>query len=159
MSRFILIALAATLGCASSSADQKPDAVPGKAPTTSQGQPQTQTPPPPPGTGGTPASSNAFTTGRQRVKGGEIFALNGPITVTVKQVTYVNQPCPAGAQCITSGIIRTVQFEVVHGADTQQMSVNAGTFRVAAGVQLHVLNVEPGPLAEIEASLPVGEGQ
>src|SRR6185312_2905959 len=114
MSRLIAVALVATLGCASSSADQKSDAVPGKQAPASQGQPQTQTPPPP-GSSGMPAASNANTTGRQKVKGGESFALSGPTTVTVKQVTYVNQPCPPGVQCITSGLIRTVQFEVVRG--------------------------------------------
>lgn len=142
-----LLALAA---CSSSSAEQRPDAPPGKS---SVGQAQTESPPPPPGAGG--LRPNPMSTGRQTVRGGESFSLHGPTMVNVLRVIYVNQPCPPNVQCIHSGIIKTVEFDVSRDGAHETGTVAMGSPRVLAGIQLQVFDVQPGPVAEVEASLPV----
>ena len=133
MRRLVLIVAVAVAGCTSSAAEQKSD--PNAAPPS--------------------VSAGPTTTGKQQVKGGESFSLRGGTTVSVKSVAYANSPCPPGVQCISSGIVKLVHFTVSHGAVAEEAAVNAGTSKVVAGVELQVLSVEAGPVAEIEARLPV----
>ncbi len=101
-----------------------------------------------------PTAAASLATGRQVVKGGETFSLQGA-TVTVDRVTYLNNPCPPGAQCITSGVIKTVAFSVTAGAASDKAVLSEGMQRVVSGVMPRVVSVTAGPQAEIEASLPV----
>lgn len=139
----VLLALAA-VGCSHAASEQKPDV----------GAPQALTTKPAPEASVSPpqTAQTARDTGRQKVHGGEAFTLSGA-EVKVSKVVYVNQPCPKGAECIHSGIIKVVHFQVAHGGPEQQASVHEGQDAVVDGVQLRVFSVTEGPQAEIQASL------
>jgi hypothetical protein len=93
-------------------------------------------------------------TGRVTVRGGELLALEGA-TVRVDQVTYLDQPCPKDVLCVHSGVIRMVGVTVTHGGAPASGGVSEGRSQVLAGVEVRVLSVAAGPMAVIEASLPV----
>jgi hypothetical protein len=93
-------------------------------------------------------------TGPVTVRGGETLRLQGA-AVKVDLVTFLDEPCPAGAQCIHSGIIKRVQVTVTQGDATASGGVAEGTGQVLAGVEVRVVSMAPGPVAVLEASLPV----
>jgi hypothetical protein len=99
------------------------------------------------------AAEPPLASGRRTVAGGEVIALRGA-SVTVARVMYVNSPCPEGAKCLTSGIVKQVQFKVQHTVETE-VTVNADSTQVVDGLELRVHDVRAGPQADIEASLPL----
>lgn len=98
-----------------------------------------------------------FSSGPRTVTGAEVIALRGA-SVTVERVVYLNSPCPAGAQCIHSGVERQVQFTVNHTMQTP-VTVVADSTQVVDGVELKVHEVRAGPQADIEVSLPVQQAK
>lgn len=100
-----------------------------------------------------PATEAPFASGLRTVSGGEVIALRGA-TVTVTQVIYVNSPCPEGAKCFSSGIVKQVQFKVKHTSENA-VTVAADSTQVLDGIELRVHDVRAGPQADIEVSLPV----
>ena len=111
---------------------------------------------PPPGEGAAPARTAALprASGPITVRGGETIELDGA-TVTVVQVSYQNEPCPPGMQCLHSGVIKQVEFRVRRGPAPVVATVVEGQRQVVDGVELAVRAVRPGPEADVEASLPV----
>jgi hypothetical protein len=96
---------------------------------------------------------NRQASGRQMVRGGETLALAGA-DVKVVKVVYVNSPCPKGAECIHSGIIKMVQFKVARDGQEKDASVSEGKDEVVQGVELRVFSVSEGAQAEIQATVP-----
>lgn len=93
-------------------------------------------------------------TGTVQVKGGEVLALQGA-SVHVVRVVFENQPCPKGVQCVHSGIIKTVVLAVERGGSREERVIAEGAAGPLNGVMLRVLKVEAGPVATVEASLPL----
>ena len=111
---------------------------------------------PPPGASSAPARTAALprSSGPITVRGGETIELDGA-TVAVVQVTYLNEPCPPGMQCIHSGILKQVEFRVRRGQAPVVATVVEGQRQVVDGVELVVRAVRAGPEADVEASLPL----
>jgi hypothetical protein len=111
---------------------------------------------PPPGEGSAPARTAALprASGLITVRGGETIELDGA-TVTVVQVSYLNEPCPPGMQCLHSGVIKQVEFRVRRGQAPVVATVVEGQRQVVDGVEVVVRAVRAGPEADVEASLPV----
>ena len=147
MRRTILGLLAAMLagGCSHAASEQRPETSSTQA---MKSEPAPTVKPEP------TLTVNPKDSGRQKVHGGEALALEGA-DVKVVKVVYVNSPCPKGAECIHSGIIKVVQFKVARGGQEKLVSVSEGNDQVVEGVQLRVFVVTEGPQAEVEASLPV----
>ena len=103
------------------------------------------------------AAELPFSSGPRTVTGSEVIGLRGA-SVTVEKVIYVNSPCPEGAQCIHSGVVKQVLFTVTH-TGTAQATVVADSTQVVDGVELRVHAVREGPQADIEVSLPVQSAQ
>jgi hypothetical protein len=87
-------------------------------------------------------------------RGGETIELDGA-RITVVRVTYLNEPCPPGMQCLHSGILKQVEVRVLRGPAPVLATVVEGQPQVVDGVQIAVRAVRPGPEADLEASLPV----
>jgi hypothetical protein len=146
MRTMLTVGMVAMAACTSSKAEEGGGSSPSPVPASAQSAPAP-----------TPTAAPAalpLATGRQVVKGGETFALQGA-TVAVDRVTFVNNLCPPGAQCLTSGIIKTVAFSVTAGGAAEKTVLSEGMQRVVSGIMLRVVSVTAGPQAEIEASLPV----
>jgi hypothetical protein len=122
----------------------------------------TQGRPPPPDDRAGPAARAAaplpLASGLLTVRGGETIELRGA-SVTVSQVTYLDQPCPPNVQCIHSGVIRQVLLRVVRSGPPVLASLGEGERQVVDGVELAVKAVRAGPEADLEASLPVAAGR
>jgi len=84
-----------------------------------------------------------------RVKGGEVLRV-GTAEVQVIRVNYVNSPCPEGAKCVHSGIVKTVNFKVTGDGPPEEFAVGAGNARASNGVLIKVLSVDEGPSASLE---------
>ena len=89
------------------------------------------------------------------MRGGETIELEGARVARSVRVTYLNQPCPPGVQCIHSGVMKLVEFRVLRGAAPVSATVSEGERRLVDGVELSVRAVRDGPEAEVEVSLPV----
>jgi len=114
-------------------------------------------PPPAADAGGGPARTVQAlprASGPVSVRGGETIELEGA-RVQVVQVTYLNQPCPPGVQCIHSGVMKLVEFRVLRGGAPVLATLSEGERKPVNGVELSVRAVREGPEAEVEASLPV----
>ncbi|MEW5848003.1 MAG: hypothetical protein AB2A00_04285 [Myxococcota bacterium] len=148
------------LACSSSKEEQRktpaPDAqvavMDAGVPVTSTEMPDAS---PPAATPAPAPTEEARATGKVTVKGGEVFSLKGA-QVLVKQVTYLNQPCPKGAKCLHSGVIKSVQFVVTRDGGDEAAVVTSGEQKVTRGVMLRVHDVREGPEADVEAQLPLG---
>jgi len=91
---------------------------------------------------------------RATVKGGEELLLDGA-TVRVLMVTYINQPCPKDVQCVHSGVIRSVRFQVQNADGQDEAVVEAGGEKVVRTVMLRVQDVTEGPSAMVEVQRAV----
>jgi len=111
-----------------------------------------------PATAGTPPVDAVkplpLASGPVTVREGSRIALQGA-TVAVDRITYLNEPCPAGVQCIHSGVIKRVQFTVTHSGAPVPGGLSEGTSQTFDGVEVRVVSVSEGPAAVLEASLPV----
>lgn len=154
------VAAAAVLSCACVSSRSQEQASPAPAdesPAADAGEPPPQAQPPP--TTAAPdepqdTAPAARSTGVVTVKGGEDLALDGA-TVHVKQVSYMNQPCPKAVKCVHSGVVKSVAFVVRTAAGEETAYVNEGGEKAVLGVLLRVKVVREGPQADVEASLPL----
>jgi hypothetical protein len=77
----------------------------------------------------------------------------GDATVKVTRVTYVNQPCPKDVQCVHSGVVKSVGFEVDRAGAHEEGFVAEGVTRSLLGVVLQVISVQECPRAQVDVAL------
>jgi hypothetical protein len=147
-----LLVLLALAGCAGDKKEGRAAETPAASKTTSAASgtapaPVADTPAAAPAEGGRGS-------GTLSVKGGEVIPLAGA-KVTVKRVSYLNQPCPKDVQCVHSGVVHSVQFAVERDGKTEETFVDLDHPKVVQGVMLRVQSVEEGPVATVDVSLPV----
>ena len=99
-------------------------------------------------------AARPLASGPVTVRGGEVIELAGA-RVEVGRIIYLNRPCPEGAQCVISGVIKQVELRVVRWGTSALVSLSEGERKVESGVEIVVRSVRPGPEAEIEVSLPL----
>ncbi len=101
-----------------------------------------------------PRREAPLASGLVTVHRGDTIELRGA-RVEVREVTYLDQPCPPNVKCVHSGVIRRVLFGVIHTGSPVIASVAEGEQKVVDGVELAVKAVREGPEADVAASLPV----